>query len=327
MSLVGYRPDTLRSQLTTWDHSFAGGLSGSLGRAVLQPLDVAKIRLQLQVESSSGRKYAGLLNLMLTLPKEEGFKSLWKGHVPAQLLSVTYGLSCFLAFETSSRIIYESGNKWSHSNKLKPVAHFISGSIGGCAGTLISFPFDVIRTRVVAQPESNKIYKSTLHAARNLYTEGGIRAFYKGLTPTIAAIAPHTGLQFGFYSFFNQVLERLVTSHDETLGHEVMTILGSISCGGLAGMCAKISVYPMDVVKKRLQISGWTGRKGLGETITYNGAIHCIKDIAAREGMRGLYKGLSPALVKAAASSSLNFWLYEHICYILALRYSNTPSS
>lgn len=322
MSLVGYRPDTHRSKLSPWDHSFAGGLSGALGRAIFQPLDVAKIRLQLQVESSVGRKYTGLVNLMLTLPREEGFRSLWKGHVPAQLLSVTYGLSCFLAFETSTRIIYDRGNNWSHSNKLKPVAHFISGSIGGCAGTLISFPFDVIRTRVVAQPESNKMYKSTLDAAVHLHREGGLRAFYKGLTPSIAAIAPQTGLQFGFYSLFNQVLERLVTAHDDVLGHEVMTILGSISCGGLAGICAKVSVYPMDTVKKRLQISGWTGRQGLGETITYKGAIHCIKDIVRREGFRGLYKGIGPALVKAAASSSLNFWFYEHICYILARRFS-----
>ena len=40
-----------------------------------------------------------------------------------------------------------------------------------------------------------------------------------------------------------KVLERLVTSHDETLGHEVMTILGSISCGGLAGNILSLSAF------------------------------------------------------------------------------------
>ena len=69
------------------------------------------------------------------------------------------------------------GQKYGYPYQYTPL---IPGSIGGCAGTLISFPFDVIRTRVVAQPESNKMYKSTLDAAVHLHREGGLRAFYKG---------------------------------------------------------------------------------------------------------------------------------------------------
>ncbi len=48
------------------------------------------------------------------------------------------------------------------------------------------------------------------------------------------------------------------------------------------------------------------------------------QDIVKREGTLGLYKGMGPALIKAAVASSLNFWLYEHICYILALRFTYT---
>ena len=51
---------------------------------------------------------------------------------------------------------------------------------------------------------------------------------------------------------------------------------------------------------------------------------HKNQDIIKREGTVGLYKGMGPALIKAAVASSLNFWLYEHICYILALRFTNT---
>ena len=48
------------------------------------------------------------------------------------------------------------------------------------AGTLTSLPFDVIRTRMVAQPETDKMYLSVRDAALKLKSEGGIRAFYKG---------------------------------------------------------------------------------------------------------------------------------------------------
>ena len=48
-------------------------------RLVCQPLDVAKIRLQLQVELGQARKYKNLIELMLKLPREEGMAALWKG--------------------------------------------------------------------------------------------------------------------------------------------------------------------------------------------------------------------------------------------------------
>ncbi|XP_023347299.1 mitochondrial thiamine pyrophosphate carrier [Eurytemora carolleeae] len=300
MSLVGYSSTAKTSKLSLWDRSAAGGLSGAVSRLILQPLDVAKIRLQLQVESGGGRTYSGLLHLLARMPREEGIKSLWKGHVPAQILSISYGLS-----ELKDKRIDKSNGYFS----------------AGCVGTFVSFPFDVIRTRMVAQPETRRIYSSLVDAVYKLNTEGGFRAFYKGFGPTMVAMIPQTGLQFGFYSLFSQVMSNFVTVHDHLLGHEVMTVLGSLSCGGLAGVCAKLSIYPLDTVKKRLQVSGWEkGRAGLGITLQYKGAVHCTKDILQREGARGLFKGVLPALVKSAANSSLNFWLYENFSYLLALR-------
>jgi len=323
MSLVGYNADS-RSQLTLWDRSAAGALSGALVRLVGQPLDVAKIRLQLQVESDAGRKYSGLFNLLFTMPKEEGIRSLWKGHLAAQLLSISYGVTSFGVFELLTKLIFISGSSKMQEPAFRPVTHFVCGGIGGCAATIVSFPFDVIRTRMVAQSEVKKVYTSSLDAVYKLQAEGGIKAFYRGLAVTMAAVGPQTGLQFGFYSLFNQIMSGLVTQHDSELNQRVMTTLGSLSCGALAGLSAKLSVYPLDTVKKRLQISGWEGRKDLGLTVRYAGAMHCLGDIFKREGVRGLYKGVSPALIKSGGSTSLHFWLYEHICYVLTLRFSKT---
>ena len=54
-------------------------ISKLLLRLVCQPLDVAKIRQQLQVELGQARKYKNLIELMLKLPREEGVAALWKG--------------------------------------------------------------------------------------------------------------------------------------------------------------------------------------------------------------------------------------------------------
>ena len=48
-SLVGFHPDRLSASLTPADHVAAGAVSSSLTRLCGQPLDVLKIRMQLQV--------------------------------------------------------------------------------------------------------------------------------------------------------------------------------------------------------------------------------------------------------------------------------------
>ena len=86
----------------------------------------------------------------------------------------------------------------------------------------------------------------------------------------------------------------------------------SLICGGLAGTCSKSIVYPLDVFKKKLQVQGFEeARKRFGQTTRYKGLLHCAGTIARREGLRGLYKGLSPSLLKAFCSTGLTFASYE----------------
>jgi len=77
MSSVGQA----RTSLTPGEVSTAGAASGAVTRLVCQPLDVAKIRLQLQVELGQARKYKNLAELMLKLPREEGIAALWKAKI------------------------------------------------------------------------------------------------------------------------------------------------------------------------------------------------------------------------------------------------------
>lgn len=320
MSSVG----SARSRLTPTEVSLAGAVSGAVTRLLCQPLDVAKIRLQLQVEVGSLRKYRSLLHLVATMPREEGVAALWKGHVAAQFLSVTYGLASFAVFETLTISLGNSRLVTEHS-EYKPVLHFFCGGLGGYAGTLASFPFDVVRTRFVAQ--NSAIYTSTKQAARMLYNEGGILAYYKGLLPATLATAPQAGLQFAFYSLLTDLLKGLVNRSNDELGERI-TVLGSLSCGGLAGMGSKAILYPLDVVKKRLQISGWSkARSGLGATPKYTSMLNCIKEILVNEGFSALYKGFTPALIKAVSTTSLHFMVYEYVCQIIELRHRISDKS
>lgn len=127
--MVGY--DSRSKNLSHSDIVFAGALSSFITRATCQPLDVLKIRFQLQVEpvsaKSSASKYKSLIQAVTLITREEGLIALWKGHVPAQLLSVVYGAAQFWAFEMFSKEAHALGLYENY----KPFTHFACGALSG----------------------------------------------------------------------------------------------------------------------------------------------------------------------------------------------------
>ncbi|CAH1779593.1 unnamed protein product [Owenia fusiformis] len=316
--MVGYHP--LKYELSKFDHALAGGVSGIVTRSLTQPLDVIKIRFQLQTEpiaKTPTSKYKGLRQSFRKIIREEGFWSLWKGHVAVQSFSLIYGPIAFASFEFLTR------QAWHYlpqkmSKEYRPVTHFLCGSMSGCIASVACQPFDVIRTRLVAQGEP-KIYNGIIHAARCMLAEGTL-TFFKGMVPTLVQAAPYAGLQFGFYSLFKNIWN-MAEHYAEEHGHHHTRYAGmleSLVCGSAAGIVGKGAVYPLDVVKKRLQIQGFEeARVSFGRVKRYNGLIHCVLCIVKDEGVIGLYKGLGPSLLKAAAVTGLSFFVYEQCCSLI----------
>lgn len=309
--MVGYNPKR-EIKLSHTGYAVAGAISGAVSRAVSQPLDVLKIRFQLQVEpisSKSSSKYSGIRQAFKTILKEEGIKAFWKGHIPAQILSVTYGIAQYASFELLTLLT------WRHlpekfTNEYRPITHTVCGALAGCIATGFSLPIDVMRTRFVAQG-NNKIYKSLALGLYSITKTEGYRGLYKGFTPAIVQIGPQMGLQFGFYALFVQIWDKTF-SHIEG---DLPGIAQSLICGSGAGVVSKIIIYPLDVLKKRLQIQGFEeGRRDFGVTREYSNFRHCCITMATEEGLRGFYKGLSPSLLKAAVVAGTNLCAYDQIC-------------
>ncbi|XP_047403481.1 mitochondrial thiamine pyrophosphate carrier isoform X4 [Sciurus carolinensis] len=93
--MVGYDPKEDGRINSKFEVAVAGSVSGLITRALISPLDVIKIRFQLQVErlsrSDPNAKYHGILQAGRQILQEEGPTAFWKGHIPAQLLSIGYG--------------------------------------------------------------------------------------------------------------------------------------------------------------------------------------------------------------------------------------------
>ncbi|XP_023569936.1 mitochondrial thiamine pyrophosphate carrier isoform X2 [Octodon degus] len=93
--MVGYDPKADDRNNSKFEVAVAGSVSGLVTRVLISPLDVIKIRFQLQIEhlsrSDPNAKYHGILQAGKRILQEEGPAAFWKGHIPAQLLSIGYG--------------------------------------------------------------------------------------------------------------------------------------------------------------------------------------------------------------------------------------------
>ncbi|CAG7835236.1 unnamed protein product [Allacma fusca] len=307
--MVGY--DEEQKQLSEIWHGMAGVLSGMATRFLCQPFDVFKIRFQLQHEPlkpSQHNYYWGLMQALKRILSEESYRALWKGHVPAQLLSGVYGLVQFGSFEYLTRYMHSYLiNEETVSRKA--VIHFVSGSVSGALATAFSFPFDTVRTRLVGQAEP-KVYRGVYHAFQSMIRYEGILSVYKGLIPALLQIMPHTGVQFASFHLFSNLASNFKNQDKNSR----KAFWHNLLCGSGAGLISKLAVYPLDLTKKRLQVQGFEeARMRFGKVQKYTGTFQCLKHVATHEGVSGLYKGVYPSLLKAVVSSGLMFGTYEEV--------------
>lgn len=82
----------------------------------------------------------------------------------------------------------------------------------------------------------------------------------------------------------------------------------------MAGIVGKTGVFPLDLLRKRLQIQGPDRSKYVIKNVPLypRSIIFSIKQICMEDGFFGLYKGLTPALVKSALASAVTFFVYEY---------------
>lgn len=270
---------------------------------MIAPLDVVKIRLQLQIHhptasfTHNGPLYRGILPTMRTIVAQEGITGLWKGNIPAELLYLTYGASQFLTYQQTTLLITRS-----HWNIPDAATSFIAGATAGGLATTFTYPLDLLRTRFAAQGEE-RVYTSLKHSFTHILRHEGPSGFFRGLGAGVTQIVPYMGLFFMTYEITRgrlAAVQELPSGWCDAVG------------GSVAAAAAKAGVFPLDLIRKRLQVQGPTRQKYVHRNIpVYAGIWGTARDIVRAEGLRGLYKGLWVSLVKAAPLSAVTMWTFE----------------
>ena len=190
---------------------------------------------------------------------------------------------------------------------LGPYQRLVCGGLAGITSVTFTYPLDIVRTRLSIQSASFESLKR--EAGQKLpgmwgimvtmyKTEGGFFALYRGIVPTVAGVAPYVGLNFMVYE--------IARTHFTPEGQRDPSAIGKLAAGAVSGAVAQTCTYPFDVLRRRFQVNTMSG---MG--YQYAGIGDAIRMIVKTEGLRGLYKGIVPNLLKVAPSMASSWLSFE----------------
>ncbi|KAI1332565.1 mitochondrial carrier domain-containing protein [Xylariaceae sp. FL0255] len=280
----------------------AGGVAGAVSRTVVSPLERLKILFQVQGVGHNEYKLS-VGKALGKMWKEEGWRGFMRGNGTNCIRIVPYSAVQFGSYNLYKRHFFET----SPGKVMSPIERLFCGGIAGITSVCFTYPLDIVRTRLSIQTASFAalgaapkdqlpgMWSTLLIMYR---TEGGFSALYRGIIPTVAGVAPYVGMNFMVYEFARKVL----TPEGDQNPNAARKLLAGATSGAVAQTCT----YPFDVLRRRFQINTMSGMgykyKGLGDA---------IKVIVSQEGIRGLYKGLVPNLLKVAPSMAANWLSFE----------------
>lgn len=292
-----------------------GGIASIIAAAVTHPLDLIKVRMQLQGEmTSSQRRPAfhssiaahGPIGLAWRLIQTEGIEGLYSGVSAAILRQVLY---------SSTRLgIYDILKmKWSNATDSGSVLlqkSVMSGLVAGAVGAIVGNPADIAMVRMQADgrlPLQERLnYRGVGDAIVSMVRKEGISSLWIGSAPTIQRAMLVTASQLASYDYFkftiisNNILEDGISTH----------MVASFS----AGFVASITSNPIDVVKTRLM----SMKIRNGQRRPYNGSIDCALKTVRLEGPLALYKGFVPTVARQGPFAMVLFVSLEQIRKLLS---------
>ncbi|CAL4147656.1 unnamed protein product, partial [Meganyctiphanes norvegica] len=278
----------------------AGGFGGMCLVAAGHPLDTIKVRLQTQPKPAPGEKafYAGTWDCAMKTIRNEGFFGLYKG-MAAPLVGVTPMFAvCFLGFGIGKKLQQKTPDQ-----ELNALQLFNAGCLSGVFTTAIMTPGERIKCllQIDVCIAKKTIFKGN-SVEKILFIYGGVMSCFKGLHNTTLDV-PASGMYFLSYEWLKKRLSPANKPGE-------LSVAATLTAGGMAGMFNWAVAIGPDVLKSRLQ----TAPEGKYP----NGIRSVFVDIMKTEGPKGLFKGLTPVMLRAFPANAACFLGYE-----LAIKFLN----
>ncbi|KAI9001053.1 mitochondrial carrier [Trametes punicea] len=284
----------------------AGGIAGAVSRTCTAPFDRLKIFLITRPPELGGtslkpqapvRGLKAIGNAIARIYSEGGILGFWTGNGLSVAKILPESAIKFLSYESSKRMFAKYWDKVDDPRDISGVSRFLSGGIGGITSQLTIYPIETLKTQMMSSAGEQR--RTLREAARRVWQLGGIRAFYRGLAIGLVGVFPYSAIDMSTF-------EALKLAYLRSTGKDEPGVLALLAFGSVSGSVGATSVYPLNLVRTRLQASGSSGHPE-----RYTGILDVVKKTYARDGWRGFYRGLLPTLAKVVPAVSISYVVYE----------------
>ncbi|CEJ82856.1 hypothetical protein VHEMI02901 [[Torrubiella] hemipterigena] len=260
---------------------WAGYASGAIGILVGNPMDIIKVRQQ----ATNRQRVPGPRDSAMSLAGSAG-PILGYGALNA-ILYVVYNRS-----EAGiNQCIGRDGGLWST---------WVAGAVGGLATWVVSTPTELVKCQAQVKVRRSG---NSWDITKSIWQSQGIRGMFTG--GTITALRDSIGYGFYFWSY------KLMCNHWNTITgldeSSKSAAARTLTCGGIAGIVTWASVFPLDVIKTRVQtqpIQDWK---------SHMGAVEIAKNAIRKEGGQVLFKGFTICCARAFFVNAIQWMVYEYI--------------
>lgn len=292
----------------------AGGVAGGLSRTAVAPLE--RLKILMQIQGSKGL-YTGVWQGCRYMYNKEGIRGMFQGNGTNCIRIIPNQAVKFMAYEQITRRVSHHLLEGGGDGQMTPLLRLGCGACAGIIGMSATYPLDMVRGRLTVQ--NNKEYTGIMHATRQIIKQEGMMALWRGWVPSVLGVIPYVGLNFSVY----ETLKDMVLKAKELDDERQLSVTTRLACGALAGTTGQTVAYPLDVVRRRLQMSGWAGAQNLhaetGQAALYTGMLDCFKKTFKEEGASAFFKGLMPNYVKVVPSIAIAFVSYEQVKELLGV--------
>ena len=232
-------------------------------------------------------KFNGTVDAFVKISKSEGIASLWSGLSPTLVLALPTTVIYFVAYEqfrVRLKDIYLR-NKRPDEDIPMWIPLLAGGSARVLAVTIVN-PLELIRTKMQSEKMS---YLEVGRAFRSMMKSQGIIGLWSGYIPTILRDVPFSAV---YWTAYETIKKRFNEKNPP--------VWFSFTAGAVSGMIAAFCTVPFDVVKTHQQIE--FGEKLLAhkEGMKSAGTFETLGQIFRQSGIKGLFAGLVPRLIKVA---------------------------
>ncbi|CAK7216856.1 hypothetical protein SBRCBS47491_002972 [Sporothrix bragantina] len=314
----------------------AGALAGGISRTATAPFDRLKVYLLVNTQSKGagasavaeatkaavGSSKTGksvpknlrktgrpIRDAMVNLYRAGGLRTFFTGNGLNVVKIMPETAIKFGSYEAAKRT-FAALEGHGDPMHIRPSSKFVAGGVAGMIAQFCVYPLDTLKFRLQCEtvqggPTGNALL---LQTAKKMYATGGLGAAYRGVTMGLIGMFPYSAIDMGTFELIKTTFMRYkaryygIHEEDAAPGNVVTGIIGATS-----GAFGATVVYPLNVLRTRLQTQG---------TVMHPPTYTGIWDVATRtisnEGVRGLYKGLTPNLLKVAPALSITWVVYEN---------------